>query len=320
VQEVKWTGCKEVGIGEGYKVFYNGGRLKENGVGVAISERLCDSVVEVHRVSDRLISVKIESGPTTLRIVSCYAPQQGCTDEAKDAFWTSMDDHMRSFGAEEHVFIGGDLNGHVGHERLRYEKYHGGQGLGARNDEGYRILDFAEPYELALGNTFFKKRLNHLITYCSGPRSSQVDYLLVRRSDLRRVKNAKVIPSDTVAPQHRLLLLDICMDVGQRRPVRTTGAKEIKWWLVDKSKARLEAALNNMVVDLDQPAPVLYEQVTNQIRTHARAVLGVTKPGRKFIDKQVWWWNEQAQAVVHVKKKAFRKWADSKNNDDYKIY
>jgi len=228
VQEVKWTGGKTIGIGEGYKLFYNGGLLKQNGVGVAVSQRLCDSVVEVRRVSDCLMTVKIDSGPNTLLIVSGYAPQQGCTDEAKDAFWTSMGDNMRSFVAEEHLFIGGDLNGHVGHERHGYEKYHVGQGLGARNEEGYRRMDFAETHELALVNTFFKKRMYHLITYCSGPRTSQVNYLLVRRPDLRHVKNAKVIPSDNVAQHHRLLTMDICLDIGQRRPVRKTGVKKIK--------------------------------------------------------------------------------------------
>jgi len=45
-------------------------------------------------------------------------------------------------------------------------------------------------------------------------------------------------------------------------------------------------------------------------------VIGVTKPGRKFIDKQVWWWNDEVQAVVQEKKKAFKKWVESKKNDD----
>jgi len=35
---------------------------------------------------------------------------------------------------------------------------------------------------------------------------------------------------------------------------------------MNKSKVRLEAALNNMVIDLNQPKPVAYEQITAQIR------------------------------------------------------
>jgi len=158
-----------------------------------------------------------------------------------------------------------------GHERLGYEKYHGG-----RNEEGYRILNFAETHELALVNTFFKKRINHLITYCSRHRTSPVDYLLVRRPDLRRVKNAKVIGSDNAThhghlPGHRSKTTDA-----------ENGVEKVKWWLIDKSKARLEAALNNMVIDLNQPTPVVYEQSIDQIRARARTVLGVTKAGQKI--------------------------------------
>jgi len=157
-----------------------------------------------------------------------------------------MDNHMHSFGPDEHVIIGGDLNGHVGLHRTGYENHHGGQGFGVRNEEGDRILDFAEMHELALVITYFKKRATDLITYDSGPRTTQVDYLLVRRPDLRRVANAKVIPSDNVAPQHRLLVMNIKLDTGQRRQAWKTVFEKIKWWLMDKSKVRLEAQLNSI--------------------------------------------------------------------------
>jgi len=49
-------------------------------------------------------------------------------------------------------------------------------------------------------------------------------------------------------------------------------------------------------------------------------VLGVTNPGWNFVDKQVWWWNEEVQPVVQEKKKAIKKWVRSKSTDDYKTY
>ncbi|RWR98889.1 craniofacial development protein 2-like protein, partial [Dinothrombium tinctorium] len=48
VQENKWTGAKARDIGEGYKLHYNGTKA-QNGVGIAVSEKLRDSVVEVFR-------------------------------------------------------------------------------------------------------------------------------------------------------------------------------------------------------------------------------------------------------------------------------
>jgi len=80
------SGGKAVEISEGFKFYYNSGRLKQNGVGIAVGERFRDDVTEINRDSDRLMSIKINREATTIRMVACYAPQQGCTDEAKEKF------------------------------------------------------------------------------------------------------------------------------------------------------------------------------------------------------------------------------------------
>ena len=72
---------------------------------------------------------------------------------------------MRGIPQGEHVFIGGDFNGHVGKDRGGYEMVHGGQGFGDRNNFGEAILDFAVAYDLIVANTFFRKRDGHLITF-----------------------------------------------------------------------------------------------------------------------------------------------------------
>lgn len=173
-----------------------------------INQRLHGCVTEVNNISDRLMSIKIIAGPTTIRVVTCYAPQTGCRDEEKDEFWEELDAYLRLVDPEEHLLIGGDLNGHVGATRDGYEQCHGGQGFGDQNDDGRRTLDCAMAHDLAIANTYFKKRQTHLITYVSGGTSTQIDYWMLRRRDLKLVQDAKVIPSDNIGPQHRLLTLD----------------------------------------------------------------------------------------------------------------
>ena len=41
---------------------------------------------------------------------------------------------------------------------------HGGQAIGKRNTEGERVLEFAFANELVVGNTWFKKKPEHLVT------------------------------------------------------------------------------------------------------------------------------------------------------------
>jgi hypothetical protein len=50
---------------------------------------------------------------------------------------------VSSVPISEKLFIGGDLNGHVGSTRVGFDGVHGGFGYGSRNQEGEGILNFA---------------------------------------------------------------------------------------------------------------------------------------------------------------------------------
>ena len=84
----------------------------------------------------------------------------------------------------------------------------GGYGFGDCNTEDVSILEFATAKNLLVGNTWFIKRESQLITYCSGDKRTQVDYVLYRKSFRRAVTNVKVIHGEECAPEHSLLTCD----------------------------------------------------------------------------------------------------------------
>lgn len=306
IQETRWKGAKARDIGDGYKMFYNGTRTNRNGVAIVVSERLRDCVNEINRISDRLMSIRIVTGTVAVRVVSCYAPQPGCPADEHDEFWTQLDAHLRSFDASETLFIGGDFNGHVGQRRDGFDRVHGGRGFGDRNDGGERLLEFAEASDLAVVNTFFRKRRSQLITYNSGGRETQIDYWLVRRRDLRLATDSKVIPSDNIATQHRLLVIDFSLLF--RPPARrTTTIARLKWWKLPEHKDDLKTALGALAANEDSGAD-MWEEAATRIRTSAENTIGKTKPGRRFVDKQVWWWSNDVQEAVRAKKRAMKIW------------
>ena len=55
LQETRWKGSKARNIGGGCKIFYNGADGRKNGIGIVLREELAESVLEVKRVSDRLM-------------------------------------------------------------------------------------------------------------------------------------------------------------------------------------------------------------------------------------------------------------------------
>ncbi|KAK3549302.1 hypothetical protein QTP70_034530 [Hemibagrus guttatus] len=168
VQETRWKGSKARSIGAGFKLFYYGVDSKRNGVGVVLKEEFVRNVLEVKKVSDRVMSLKLEIEGVMLNVVSGYAPQVGCELEEKERFWSELDEVMESIPTGERVVIGADFNGHVGEGNTGDEEVMGKFGVKERNLEGQMVVDFAKKMDMAVVNTYFQKREEHRVTYKSG--------------------------------------------------------------------------------------------------------------------------------------------------------
>ncbi|KAK3507270.1 hypothetical protein QTP70_013530 [Hemibagrus guttatus] len=186
VQETKWKGSKARSIGAGFKLFYYGVDSKTNGVGVVLKEEFVRNVLEVKRVSDRVMSLKLEIEGVMLNVVSGYAPQVGCELEEKERFWSELDEVMESIPTGERVVIGADFNGHVGEGNTGDEEVMGKFGVKERNLEGQMVVDFAKRMDMAVVNTYFQKREEHRVTYKSGGRRTQM-----KRSKIEIEKKTK---------------------------------------------------------------------------------------------------------------------------------
>jgi hypothetical protein len=102
----------------------------------------------------------------------------------KMQFWKELDALVSSVPISEKLFIGGDLNGHIGSTRVDFGGIHGGFRYGSRNQEGEGISNFALAYDLIVVNTFFRKRVSHLVTFSSGQHYSQINFIIMRREDI----------------------------------------------------------------------------------------------------------------------------------------
>ncbi|XP_070022239.1 uncharacterized protein [Nicotiana sylvestris] len=301
---------------DGYKLWYSGVVRGKNGVGILVNKDLRESGVEVRRVNDRLMFIKLLIGECTLNVVSVYAPQAGLDEEVKRRFWEGLDEIVRSIPHTERLFIGGDFNGHIGAAAGSYGKVHGVFGLGDRNGGGTSLLDFAKAFKLVIANLTFPKREEHLVTFRSLAVQTQIDYLLLGRCHRGLCKDCKVIPGETLATQHRLLVMDI--DIMMKRKKRfARGRSRIRWEALTKDKAQeLEGRLFAMGAWRSSgDASTMWSTTTNYVREAAREVLGVSKDfsGRYQGD---WWWNDIVQGKVEAKKVAYAKLAGSTSEEE----
>ena len=124
---------------------------------MVLREELAESVLEVKRVSDRLMAMKLEVKRSILNIVSAYAPQVNNSIKVKIDFWEDQDGLIENISKEERIVFGADLNGHVGKENIGDEEIMGKYGAGTRNKEGSMVVDFGKRMDLVIVNTYFKK-------------------------------------------------------------------------------------------------------------------------------------------------------------------
>ncbi|XP_019257812.1 PREDICTED: craniofacial development protein 2-like [Nicotiana attenuata] len=210
-------------------------RRGKNGVGILVDRDIRELVVEVRRVNDRFMSIKLVVGGFTINVISAYAPQVGLNQEVKKQFWDDLDKMVRSIPHTEKLFIGGDLNGHIGASSRCYDDVHGGYGFRDRNEGGNLLLEFSRAFDLVIANSSFPKREEHMVTFRNSMGKTQIDYLLSRKCDKGMCTDCKVIPSEHLTTLHRLLVMDL--DIKRSRRKRAGCRKpKIKWGNLTKDK------------------------------------------------------------------------------------
>ena len=81
-------------------------------------------VVDVRRVGDRIIALKFVVGQDTFNVICGYTPRVGLAEHLKVKFWEDLEGLLQDIPQGEKIFLGGDLNGHVGNVTRGFESVH----------------------------------------------------------------------------------------------------------------------------------------------------------------------------------------------------
>ena len=322
VQETKWKGSKSYEIGAGYKLIYHGTDNRRNGIGIILSPKVKEKLMNVKRTSDRVMSIKLEINSEIWNIISCYAPQVGCTNEEKEMFWEDMDSTIQEMALDERVVVGGDLNGHVGSEKRGYEEAHGGYGIGEMNEDGIKVLEFAIAYQLKIMNTMFQKLPNHLVTYNSNGNQTQIDFIMVKKDFAKEIIDCKALPGEQITSQHRVVIMKL--KTKRRFKRKTVGKKRIRWWKLKDSEIRqrfiqvLRAKMEDVQFD-EQHFEDQYNTLSRLIRECGIEVCGISS-GKRKPGKDTWWWNNETEKVVKEKRNALKRWKQTGSVIDREEY
>ncbi|XP_016558075.2 uncharacterized protein LOC107857762 [Capsicum annuum] len=213
---------------DGYQLWYSCSERHRNRVVILVDKELRGQVVEVKRVSDRPMMIKLVIGEFTLHVCRVHEPKVGLGEEVKVTFWKALDEMVRSVPSLEKIIIAGDFNGHIGVFLGGYGDVRGGFSFGNRNGEEVALLDFMRAFGLVVVNLNFLKKEDRLITFRSASAKIQINFLLLSKRDRAMCKDCKFILSEHILTQHRLLVMDLIIKKNKKSRAGE-GQPKIKW-------------------------------------------------------------------------------------------
>ena len=113
----------------------------------------------------------------------CYVPTEKSSVNAKDDFYNLLAATYNRAPHGDIIVVMGDLSVKVGADRTTLEHVLGNQGIGIRNDNGERFVDFCNTNHLVIGGTVFQHKPCHKISWVSpnGRDQNQIDHFAITR-------------------------------------------------------------------------------------------------------------------------------------------
>ncbi|XP_037867678.1 craniofacial development protein 2 [Bombyx mori] len=186
-----------------------------SGVGIILPPHLNKYVLGYNPVSDRILTMKLNTNPCVLNVIQIYAPTAQAQDELIVDFYGKLEEILNSIPSREIKIILGDWNAKVGstlddnHIRSTVGKF----GLGIRNERGEKLIEFCIERNLSIMNTYFQHHPRRLYTWRSpGDRyRNQIDYIILDGRWRSSVSNVKTFPGAECRSDHNLLVANFSL-------------------------------------------------------------------------------------------------------------
>ena len=203
ITETHMPGIGSENLDNGGLIIYSGRAdgYHYEGIGLALSKRTKDSLINSTPVSERIMTARLASKQINISIIVAYAPTETSTKKSKDAFYKLLDATYCSLPDHDVKLLMGDLNARVG-QTTSSPSLIGQHSLhDFANDNGSRFQDFCVLHDLAIGGTLFQHPDIHKATWLhpNGNSVSQIDHICINRKwrnsllDVRSYRGADIV-------------------------------------------------------------------------------------------------------------------------------
>ena len=140
----KGQGAHFVGTSVRMYKLWSGNDAGLGGVGVLVKEEISGNIVEVRIKHDRAMAIVLTLGGEVMQIICMYKPQSERPDTEKVRFYDELASERDLQSSSVIIVSLDDFNGHVGKCAEGFEGVHWENGIGKRNAEGRRLLEFCD--------------------------------------------------------------------------------------------------------------------------------------------------------------------------------
>ncbi|KAJ0183487.1 hypothetical protein K1T71_001463 [Dendrolimus kikuchii] len=217
--ETHLSDCGELCENQGGYTYYWIGKPSteraSSGVGFAIKTSLAQSLTEKPKgITDRLMTLKLHTSANKfLHLITAYSPTMMYSDEAKFQFYDDLRSVLQGIPANDKIVLMGDFNARVGTEHNIWKDVLGRHGVGKCNSNGELLLSLCAEFNLSITNTYFRLSEKYKTSWMH-PRSKHwhlIDYIIVRRADLKDVLITRAMRGALGWTDHRLIRSKVCL-------------------------------------------------------------------------------------------------------------
>ena len=255
----------------------------------------------------------MDTKPILTNIIQIYAPTSESSDEELDTFYDDLRSATKQCKSQDNIIIQGDFNAKVGEGREG--DIVGKYGLGARNENGEKLIQFAKENNLMFANTWFKEHKRRLWTWKSpdGSTKNQIDYVLTRKRFRNSIKRCKSYPGADCNSDHNLILTKYTIKLKKVQTPKVEPKPDI-------SKLRTDSSIRtNFAIEMRNRFQVVEDMDVDThwgaFKSSINVAVDNTVPKKEKVVKQEWMATEKGARILVLMQK--RRKAKSK---DLKAY
>src|SRR2546425_470584 len=213
----------------------------------------------------------------------------------------------------ECVIVMGDFNGKVGENRE--EDTIGPFGVGVRNGNGERVVNFCKRHNLFATNTWFQQRKLAQHTWISPDKvtKNQIDFVLVDKSFRNGIQNSISMPGADCDSDHNPVIVKMKIRLQRVKKAKKT----VKWNVNNLNKSevrnayrmRLDQQLQEEKIDGCMKVDEIWKKLKDGISTVAEEICG-----KEMQPKKQNWMNSE---ILH-KMEERRKCKNMRDEEQYK--